>query len=346
MAGPLEELVGGLDPVDVATLFGRVRSAVPLGMAAFSGGLNQGEDEALLKRYGTRPLPPIVEPSAQEMQRRAIEEFELRYPTPELRAAILEQMRAAQRGERYDPSTATRRIDFAPHNQPGYKGPVATPSTGKRRFQVGGGVKSAIKKAKDVAASELWHGGTYRKGDMINRPLYTTPIRDLAQSYVDAKEDPGSTLQRLKPDVSKPAPERLVKAASRKFVPNNEKFGYTPASAFDDNLHDPDQIAEMIRELKRRGYDSAVAGDIGMPGSASPAPAGDALVVFPGKKAYAEGGGVGMSPQQMADEMLVKGNPPDTTRQALSGVVEAGMRRGLTYDDIMAMIYGPTETDN
>ena len=155
MAGPLDELVSGLDPVDVATLFGRFKSAVPLGMAAFSRGLNQGEDEALLKKYGTRPLPPMVEPSAQEMQRRAIEEFELRYPTPELRAAILEQMRANRRGEGYDPSTATRRVDFAPQNQPDYKGPVATPSTGKRRFQAGGGVKKTVQQMKD----ELMLGG-------------------------------------------------------------------------------------------------------------------------------------------------------------------------------------------
>jgi hypothetical protein len=279
-------------------------------MAAFSGGLNQGEDEKLQKIYGPRPLPPIAQPSAQEMERRAIEEFEQRFPTPELRAAVIAQMRANRREGRYEPDTATRRIDFAPHAQPGYKGPAMSPSTGKRKFQAGGKVaKSAIKKAKDVASSELWHGGTYRKGDMINRPLYMTPIRDLAQSYVDVKGDPDSVLQRLKPQVSKPAPERLVKAASRRYVPDNEKFGYTPASAFDDNLHDPDQIAEMIRELKRRGYDSAVAGDIGMPSLTSPAPAGDALVVFPGKQAYSGGGSAKKTVQQMADEMLLKGKP-------------------------------------
>jgi hypothetical protein len=186
MAGPLDELVGGLDPVDVATLFGRFKSAVPLGMAAFSRGLNQGEDEALLKKYGTRPLPPMVEPSAQEMQRRAIEEFELRYPTPELRAAILEQMRANRRGEGYDPSTATRRIDFAPQNQPDYKGPVVTPSTGKRRFQAGGGVKKTVQQMKD----ELMLGGKGKPVketvDLSRRSFFRLPE---AKSFPLAKVD-------------------------------------------------------------------------------------------------------------------------------------------------------------
>jgi len=186
MAGPLDELVGGLDPVDVATLFGRFKSAVPLGMAAFSRGLNQGEDEALLKKYGTRPLPPMVEPSAQEMQRRAIEEFEFRYPTPELRAAILEQMRANRRGEGYDPSTATRRIDFAPQNQPDYKGPVATPSTGKRRFQAGGGVKKTVQQMKD----ELMLGGKGKPVketvDLSRRSFFRLPE---AKSFPLAKVD-------------------------------------------------------------------------------------------------------------------------------------------------------------
>jgi hypothetical protein len=219
MAGPLDELVGGLDPVDVATLFGRFKSAVPLGMAAFSRGLNEGEDEALLKKYGTRPLPPMVQPDAQEMQRRAIEEFELRYPTPELREAILAQMRANRRGDAYDPSTATRRIDFAPQNQPDYKGPVATPSTGKRRFQAGGGVKKTVQHMKD----ELMLGGKSKPVketvDLSRRSFFRLPesksfplakiddtaLDKLEQKYAKQGQAPTITEKKveLSPDAGK-----------------------------------------------------------------------------------------------------------------------------------------------
>ena len=33
--------------------------------------MNEGEDEELLKKYGPRPLPPLAQPSAQEMEPRS-----------------------------------------------------------------------------------------------------------------------------------------------------------------------------------------------------------------------------------------------------------------------------------
>jgi hypothetical protein len=343
MAGALEDLAKTLDlqPADILSAFTGLRAAVPIYMGLGATGLNAGEDEQLRRIYGPLPPTPVSRETPEMAQRRMVEEFEQRFPTPELRRAVIEQMRANRREGRFDPSTATRRADFAPHAQPEYKGPVATPSIGKRKFQAGGKVvKSAMQKARDVAAAELWHGGNYRRGETINRPLYMTPIREMAESYVDVKGVPDATLQQLKPQVSRPAPERLVRAASRRYVPDNERLGYTPASAFDENLHDPEQIAEMIRELQRRGYDSAVARDVGMrQGMFFGAPVGDALVVFPGNKAYQAGGRVKKTAQQMADEMLVRGTktaqrePVNLSRRGFFGLPESKSMPLAKIDD-------------
>lgn len=343
MAGALEDLAKTLDlqPADILSAFTGLRAAVPIYMGLGATGLNAGEDEQLRRIYGPLPPTPVPRETPEMEQRRMIADFEQRFPTPELRRAVIEQMRANRREGRFDPSTATRRADFAPHAQPEYKGPVMSPSTGKRKFQAGGKVvKSSIQKAKDLASSDLWHGGTYKRGDIINKPLYLTPLRDMAQSYVDAKDYPGATLQRLKPNVSRPAPERLVKAAARRHVPENAEMGYTPASAFDTDLHDRAQIEALIRELERRGYDSAQAGDIGMPSLTAPASAGDALVVFPGKQAYQAGGKVAKkTAQQMADEMLVRGTktaqrePVNLSRRSFFGLPESKSMPLAKIDD-------------
>jgi len=189
---------------------------------------------------------------------------------------------------------------------------------GSAQYQKGGVVKGAFKHARSLLDDVLYHGGSYKKGETITQPLYMTPERAMAESYADPMRVPGAKLQELRPDVKNPAPERLVNAAARKFVPENKYF--TPASAFDPNLHDPDDIAALIRELERRGYDSAVAGDVGMGGNYRAK--GDALVVFPGKKAYAGGGVVTDDHTQpdMADGGRIY---PDPNLYAGGGLVAA-----------------------
>lgn len=153
------------------------------------------------------------------------------------------------------------------------------------RGYAGGG---AVSKTARALGRSVWHGGSYKKGDTITQPLFTSPSRELAESYVEPARVPGSKLQELHPDVRRPAPAKLVRAAARRHVPQNEVQGYTPASAFDVNLHDPREVQALIEELRTRGYDSASAPDIPVGGG----PAADALVLFPGSKAYAGGGRV------------------------------------------------------
>jgi hypothetical protein len=79
---------------------------------------------------------------------------------------VIEQMRANRREGRFDPSTATRRADFAPHAQPEYKGPVMSPSTGKRKFQAGG--KVAKKTAQQMADEMLVRGTKTAQREPVN----------------------------------------------------------------------------------------------------------------------------------------------------------------------------------
>lgn len=153
-------------------------------------------------------------------------------------------------------------------------------------FQKGGVVKGALAKMREILEQPMFHGGNYKRGEEIIQPLYLTPNREMAGTYADPMRVPGATMQELRPEISRAAPERLVRAAARRYVPENEQMGYTPASAFDENLHDPDNIRALIAELERRNYDSAVATDIGMTqGQTAPA-----VVVFPGRRAFAQGG--------------------------------------------------------
>lgn len=161
--------------------------------------------------------------------------------------------------------------------------------------------KRIFKKAAEFLTQPMFHGGTYVRGDEVTQPLYMSPSKRLASSYVDEYRNPGGRLVELKPQVSNPAPERLVNAAARKHVPDNEKYGYTPASAFDTNLHEYEFVQALIDELTKRGYDSAIAGDIGLGnGLTFGREQGNALVLFPGAKAYKDGGKVEAKDQKAA----------------------------------------------
>jgi hypothetical protein len=164
------------------------------------------------------------------------------------------------------------------------------------QFYAGGGLarKGAMAKAREIVSDDLFHGGDIKRGDLIDRPLFMTPSREMAQSYADFKSKSGN-VQMFRPQIKKPAPERLVNAAARRYVPENEALDYSPASAFDRNLHDPMKVQALIDELERRGYDAAVATDVGMGGQgAAEAPA---VIRFPGQRAYADGGRV--TPEEM-----------------------------------------------
>ena len=155
MASWYEDLARSLDlqPADVATAFAGARASVPVYAGLYAGDTNAGHDEELLKRRGPLPPPALPAPTEDEQQRRMIEDFERQFPTPEIRAAAIKHMLAARSGKVYDPSTATRRVDFERQNAPTYGGPEmrATPPVAKRGYQKGGGVRKAVQQVGEQA---------------------------------------------------------------------------------------------------------------------------------------------------------------------------------------------------
>lgn len=322
----LRSFLAELSPEDVATLVGRFSRLLPQGAAVYSPELNAGEAEWIAEQRMKRGL-------AQERERAILEQLlpqamaRQRAMIPESQADVFVPTRP--RIMRESPFIATQPRPMPDAGIMGRKreyaegGPVLPDQTqpditdaGRVLADLspyaGGGKVEALKLLK----GDLFHGGSYKKGDTITQPLYTTPSREMAETYVDEYRNPGSSLKQLRPNVKNPAPERLVNAASRRYVPENERMGYTPASAFDQNLHDPRAIARMIAELRRRGYDSAVATDIGMSGpGAVEAPA---LIAFPGAKAYAKGGKVATKTlDEMQAELIGK---QGLTRRSLFGL--------------------------
>jgi len=199
MANWYEDLAKTLDPqpADLATIFAGARSAVPIYALMGATGLNEGEDEALRKLYGPMPKPSMPPLSEEDEQSRMIADFERQFPTPELRRAALQHMRAVRSNKAYDPATATRRVDFMPQGT----GPEmrATPPKARssdlmrapvaRRAFAGGG---SAKKTVQQMADELLMKGTKvaDKPDLARRSLFglkAQPAMDFPLARIDDK---------------------------------------------------------------------------------------------------------------------------------------------------------------
>lgn len=348
-----------LNPEDVLTLAGPLAGFKPtagITAALYAPSLNENEAEELDKIRAMRP--PVAAPR-ETVQTPEMRDFvnRLRYEqfVGDLRKqygqhADLMLQGLIKQGLQDEAQQARMTGPRAKPPAPPAARHEATVPEGRFRRYNGGGKVKGFKFAKEMLTEPLYHAGSYQRGQSVTQPLYLTPAQRLAQGYVDPTRIPGSQLQELRPDVKNPAPERLVNAAARKFVPEN-RF-YSPASAFDRNLHDPGDIEALIAELRRRGYDSAVAGDVSPSGQANDI--GDALVLFPGAKAYAEGGMIehttpdmadggrmiytdsldsyaggggvkGKTVQQMADELLTKGvKTPDLSRRGFLRLPDLG----------------------
>jgi hypothetical protein len=148
----LDEFLQSVDPIDAATLFAGVRSAVPLGMMFRSGELNAGEDAELARRRGPTPPPAPRQRTFEDEQR----EFEAQFPDPAVRRAVLAEL-IAQRTQPYHPATATRRKDFEAAPEGARQSVQATP---RKKMATGGTVQNFNKggralKTLDQMAAEL-----------------------------------------------------------------------------------------------------------------------------------------------------------------------------------------------
>jgi hypothetical protein len=148
----LDEFLQSVDPIDAATLFAGVRSAVPLGMMFRSGELNAGEDAELARRRGPTPPPAPRQRTFEDEQR----EFEAQFPDPAVRRAVLAEL-IAQRTQPYHPATATRRKDFEAAPEGARQSVQAAP---RKKMATGGTVQNFNKggralKTLDQMAAEL-----------------------------------------------------------------------------------------------------------------------------------------------------------------------------------------------
>jgi len=189
------------DPANVASAFAGMRGSVPIYAALYSKDASGPQELAFEARNNaqSQALRDAQYAALQKKQGLAA------IPDEALRRAVAARM---SQEEQYPPALATRRADFAP--QPRHE---------MRPYQKGGAVKGGFKAAKELIEQMLYHGGNYKKGEEITQPLFLTPSREMAATYVDEMRMPGGSLQQLRMDISKPAPERLVNAAARKFVP-------------------------------------------------------------------------------------------------------------------------------
>lgn len=199
MANWYEDFAKAMDPqpADVATIFAGARAAVPIYALMGSTGLNEGEDEALRKLYGPMPKPSMPPLSEEDEQSRMIADFERQFPTPELRRAALQHMRAVRTNKAYDPSTATRRVDFMPQGTgPEMRStPPRTRNTdlmrappARRAFAGGGSAKKTVQQMAD----ELLMKGTKvaDKPDLARRSLFglkAQPAMDFPLAKIDDK---------------------------------------------------------------------------------------------------------------------------------------------------------------
>lgn len=127
----------------------------------------------------------------------------------------------------------------------------------------------------------MYHGGTYRPGEKLTRPLFLTRNPEMADSYVDMATDrgmDGAIRMEVSVDLRNSAPEKVVRAEAKKLGISPDSG--TPASMFDGELHGDDAVRKLVSALQKKGYDHAELGDIAYGKQISE----PVVIAFPGAK--------------------------------------------------------------
>ena len=194
----LDEFKASIDPMDVATLFAGARNSVPLSLLFRSGELNAGHDEELARRQGPRVEPARPAPDPQELNRRAMLDFESQYPDPRIRQMLIDAM-LKDRRDPYSPTTATRRRDFEEAPATARHSMQAAP----RRYANGGAI--------DFSTPDMADGGrfipdvqSFNKGGSAKKTL-DEMAAELMQKGVKVTDKPDLSRRSLFGLGSKPA---------------------------------------------------------------------------------------------------------------------------------------------
>lgn len=157
---------------------------------------------------------------------------------------------------------------FAAQPGPGYAegGSVAqsmTPFMQKAQAMLGGVAQDSQEEGyagggvvKNLA--KLWHSGTIKDGEKIRAPLYTTPDKALARSYAATPEELKAWVLRTERGAD---PETFASIANAVGAPDTYSAMALDASRGEN---DPQTVEELIRRLKREGFDHAVLPDEGL----------------------------------------------------------------------------------
>jgi hypothetical protein len=126
-----------------------------------------------------------------------------------------------------------------------------------------------------LAIKNLYHGGTYIPGTPIKDVLYAAEDPKMAETFVDMYNDRFGGLGANLPNYGEPASLKQFHvdiephhAAPMEVVKHHaEKAGipfedYTPASAFDANLHGAEPVRKLISALRNKGYTHTVLEDV------------------------------------------------------------------------------------
>lgn len=297
-----EDLVRSLNlqPADVATLFSGVRAAVPVYAAFGATGLNEGEDERLRQIYGPRPLPAPPPVSEEEQRRRMIEEFERKFPTPELRQAALQHMRAVRAGA-YDPATATRRADFAPQPPGPVMKPIDTPIR-RKRYAGGGGVKKTVQQMAD----EMLVRGTKTatKPDLARRSLLGLRPQSVMDMPIAKLSD--AELSKLERQYGK---EGLAPTITEREVQVSPDAGKTKSV-----LKSVTETPVSRRTVLKSAAGQAMQGVL--PKGALPVP----------------------SAANLAESVVESAAPAAVSPSGIPGLIAAALREGMSEEDTARMI--------
>ncbi len=186
----------------------------------------------------------------------------------------------------------------------------------------------------------LYHGGSYRPGDDIQNRLYASTDKKLADSYVDMHDgrfDGQGYTSAFTAPLTKGADEAAVRAAAERAGIDYEM--YTPASAFDHNLHDLPSVQALINDIRGQGYDHAVLPDVAFGVTHD----GPATVLFPGTRTtpatpeyrWVKFGEPELPPGQLPEGWALE--EAEGLRPVLAAPVEYGGHRGA-YDTREAAI--------
>lgn len=254
---------------------------------------------------------------------------------PEEAARMRQNLEDEIKGEPlFGPDTTFRPVGRGPVDE-GFVDPTKMNWHDLRRYAKIHGISAGGKRADieaellDLASergpllpeNEFWHAGEFTGGEVTNKPLYVTRIKEDAESYVMSpiagRENSYLMRVRVEDPLNNPVPQKeLYHLAQKHGIDPDEDVGL--ASVFDPRIHDEDKIRALSEDLRTRGYDHAVLDDWNLNAEEM-----ESIALFPGTKTSIVEPGPRISEPQF-DPMGVQIKPDGSVVDRETGAVYSG----------------------